>query len=140
MDEGTRDDPQAESTAMKPRLYRVIVPVSDIERAEAFYTSLLGIEGKRVSPGRHYFDCSGTILACFDPKADGDDHLAQPNPDHLYLAVDELEAVFGRARGLPCSDIDAAIETQPWGERCFYLADPFGNRLCMVDFETVFTG
>jgi catechol 2,3-dioxygenase-like lactoylglutathione lyase family enzyme len=53
-------------------LYRVLVPVTDIERAQAFYSSVLGASGRRVSPGRHYFDCEGTILACFDPSADGD--------------------------------------------------------------------
>jgi extradiol dioxygenase family protein len=45
-----------------PRLFRVIVPVSDIERAAHFYGALLGDVGQRVSPGRHYFDCEGTIL------------------------------------------------------------------------------
>ena len=54
------------------RLYRVILPVRDIERAVQFYGKLLGLAGQRVSPGRHYFDCGGTILACYDPVADGD--------------------------------------------------------------------
>ena len=57
---------------MKARLYRVILPVDDIDRADRFYTELLGLAGERVSPGRHYFDCGGTILACYDPVADGD--------------------------------------------------------------------
>ena len=41
-------------------LYRVIVPVSDIEAAQAFYADVLGQPGHRISPGRHYFDCEGT--------------------------------------------------------------------------------
>jgi catechol 2,3-dioxygenase-like lactoylglutathione lyase family enzyme len=57
---------------MITRLYRVILPVSDIERAAEFYGLMLGHRGERVSPGRHYFDCGGTILACYDPAADGD--------------------------------------------------------------------
>ncbi len=40
---------------MPPRLYRVILPVSNIDEAAAFYCYLLGIPGERVSPGRHYF-------------------------------------------------------------------------------------
>ena len=47
-------------------LYRVILPVSDIEKAAQFYEGLFGVHGTRVSPGRHYFDCEGTILACYD--------------------------------------------------------------------------
>jgi len=122
------------------RLFRVILPVSDIERAASFYGALLGLQGKRVSPGRHYFDCGGTILACFDPGADGDDWDAKPNPDHVYFAVADLEACYERAMGLPCDSLEDAIRTRPWGERSFYARDPFGNRICFVDEETAFTG
>jgi uncharacterized glyoxalase superfamily protein PhnB len=87
------------------------------------------------------------ILACFDPRADGDPWDASPNPDLVYLAVDDLETYYQRAeaagasrmeRGL--SPAEFAIATQPWGERSFYSADPFGNKLCFVDESTLFTG
>ncbi len=52
---------------MPPKLYRIILPVSDIEKAARFYGDLLGFQGKPRLPGRHYFDCNGTILARFDP-------------------------------------------------------------------------
>jgi predicted enzyme related to lactoylglutathione lyase len=122
-----------------PRLYRVILPVADIARAEAFYAALLEMPGRRVSPGRHYFDCGGTILACFDPRADGDDFEARPNPDHLYFAVADLEAALARARAAGAA-VRGEIRTMPWGERSFYATDPFGNRFCMVDERTLFTG
>jgi predicted enzyme related to lactoylglutathione lyase len=124
----------------EPRLYRIILPVSDVERGKEFYTNLLGIEGRRVSPGRHYFDCGSVILAVFDPGADGDPGDAQPLPDHIYFAVADLEAAHQRALNSGSSSVDTKIETQPWGERCFYMKDPFGNRLCFVDEKTVFTG
>jgi predicted enzyme related to lactoylglutathione lyase len=121
------------------RLFRVIVPVSDIDGAAQFYEKLLGLNGKRVSSGRHYFDCEGTILALFSPREDTDPWDAQPNPEPVYFAVDDLEAVAQRAIELGAR-IDNPIEVQPWGERSFYLRDPYGNRLCMVDRNTVFTG
>lgn len=40
----------------------------------------------------------------------------------------------------PNGTILRPIQTQPWGERSFYCADPFGNKLCFVDEKTVFTG
>ena len=129
----------AEPRPSPPRLFRVIVPVTDIARAERFYADLLGIPGRRVSPGRHYFDCGGTILACFDPRADTDPFDLGPNPDHLYFAVDDLEGVFARARALRAEILDP-IGVQPWGERSFYLRDPFGNKLCFVDDRTLFMG
>jgi len=130
------------------RLYRVILPVDDIERAAAFYSELLGDTGMRVSPGRHYFDCGGVILALFDPGADGDQVKARPNFEHVYFAVADLEAVHRRAErlgGLSAETGDGdlpmgTIARRPWGERSFYARDPFGNPLCFVDENTLFTG
>jgi uncharacterized glyoxalase superfamily protein PhnB len=125
---------------MPARLFRVILPVADVNRASVFYARLLSTPGMRVSPGRHYFDCGGTILACFDPKADGDKFAAQPNPDHVYFAVENLEKVFETAKVMGCKKLDEKIVTRPWGERSFYGQDPFGNPICFVDAKTVFTG
>ena len=125
---------------MGSSLYRVLLPVSDIEAAQAFYAAVLEIPGERVSPGRHYFDCGGTILACFDPRADGDGYDARPNPENFYIAVDDLEAVLARVKDAGGATIDDPIATRPWGERCFYIKDPFGNPICFVDEKTLFTG
>jgi catechol 2,3-dioxygenase-like lactoylglutathione lyase family enzyme len=130
-------------------LFRVIVPVSDIEAAAAFYGAVLGAAGRRVSPGRHYFDCEGTLLACHDPGADGDGYAPTANPEPLYLAVSDLEAVFDACRKagarFPSESPPAVgplgrIAKRPWGEESFYVSDPFGNPLCFVRRETVFTG
>ena len=32
------------------------------------------------------------------------------------------------------------ITQRPWGEESFYVNDPFGNPLCFVSRESVFTG
>jgi predicted enzyme related to lactoylglutathione lyase len=122
------------------RIFRVILPVSSIEQATTFYSSVLEQPGARVSPGRHYFGGGGVILACFDPRADGDPWDATPNPDHVYLAVDDLDACYRRVSAQPDAVLGRPIEVQPWGERSFYCADPFGNRLCFVDEATIVTG
>ncbi|GAB3417558.1 VOC family protein [Flindersiella endophytica] len=122
------------------RLFRVIVPVSKINAAAQFYEGLLGLSGKRVSSGRHYIDCEGTILALFSPREDTDPWDPRPNPEPVYFAVDDLEAVRRRASALMGAEIDDGIAVRPWGERSFYLRDPDGNRLCMVDRRTLFTG
>ncbi len=131
------------------RLFRVIVPVSDIEAARAFYESVLGTSGKRVSPGRHYFDCEGVVLACFDPQADGDSHTSKPNPEPIYLAVSDLEAAYDAFKRARARFVEGAppgvgplgeIARRPWGEESFYADDPFGNPLCFVASDSVFTG
>ena len=121
------------------KIFRVILSVVSIEEAAVFYENLLGLAGKRVSPGRHYFDCEGVILACYDPQADGDGFNAMPNPDHVYFATPNLDAVLERAKQLKCREL-SGIETQPWGERSFYMKDLSGNPICFVDKDTMFTG
>ena len=128
-----------DGSATTVRVFRVILPVSSIEDAAAYYGAVLGQPGARISPGRHYFGCGGVILACFDPRADGDPWDATPNPDHVYLAVSDLDACYARVAARPNGAIREAIQTQPWGERSFYCTDPFGNKLCFVDEQTLFT-
>ena len=131
-----------------PRLFRVNVPVDDHETCAGFYSTLLDTAGMRISNGRHYFMCGGVILAVYDPRADGDDRTPQPNFEHVYFAVADLESAYRRAQqvgglsaeigdgGLPMGE----ISRRPWGERSFYLQDPFGNPLCFVDEASVFKG
>jgi catechol 2,3-dioxygenase-like lactoylglutathione lyase family enzyme len=125
-----------------PALFRVILEVSDLDTATAFYTALLGTPGRRVSDERHYFDCGPAILAIHDPRRE-----PRPAPQPFYLASTELETLFARARDLDClspatvhGDSAGAIVMRPWGERSFYAIDPGGNELCFVDAATIFTG
>ena len=127
---------------MNVNLYRVIHPVRDIEIATQFFSAVLGSPGERVSPGRHYFSCGETILACYDPTADGDDvgdGWRHHSHQYLYFSVADLDATcesVAQAGG----EITAAIETMPWGERIFYATDPAGTPIAFVDQATVFTG
>lgn len=131
------------------KIFRIILPVNDIGRAVSFYESVFDQMGQRVSPGRHYFDCEGLVLACYDPMADGDDYEAVPLPEPVYIAVDDLQTTFRRASDAGASfsndvipDVGplGEIAQRPWGEISFYATDPFGNPLCFVSRESVFTG
>jgi predicted enzyme related to lactoylglutathione lyase len=125
-----------------PRLHRVILPVPDIERAAAFYAEVFGTPGRRVSPGRHYFDCGGTLLACYDPLADGDGEQGgwRFHPlQYLYFAVPDLESMPARVQSAG-GTVTGGIESMPWGERMFYAHDPFGSLISFVDERTLFTG
>jgi predicted enzyme related to lactoylglutathione lyase len=124
------------------RLYRVILPVGDIDATARFYGEVFGAPGERVSPGRHYFDCGGVILACYDPAADGDPVGAGwrfHDRQYVYFAVADLADT--RARVLAAGGRDVTpIEDMPWGERIFYAVDPTGGRIAFVDEHTLFLG
>jgi catechol-2,3-dioxygenase len=129
-----------------PQLFRVILQVSNLDQAASFYAQLLGEAGRRIPRGsRHYFDCGSVILALVDQSVG--DLEAKPIPDYVYFAVSDLDEIFARARALNClsgEDVHGAsageIVVRPWGERSFYVSDPWGNGLCFVDENTLFTG
>ena len=127
-----------------PKLFRVTVEVADLDKAAAFYGKLLGIDGKRHPGARHYFDCGGVILNVLDPSRGG--LTPTPNPKSLYFAVADVTAVHARAKQLAAlapykvhgEDAGAVLE-RPWGEKSFYVVDPWGNDLCFVEDGTLYT-
>jgi predicted enzyme related to lactoylglutathione lyase len=123
---------------MTVKLFRVILPVGDVDEAARFYGAILGWPGERVSGRRHYFDCGGTILACVNPV--GERLEMRPNVDHVYFSVDDLEGALERARSAGCSWLGDEIKVYPWSERSFYARDPWGNPICFVEAGTEFTG
>jgi uncharacterized glyoxalase superfamily protein PhnB len=120
------------------RVFRVAVPASRIDVSREFYEQVLGIEVDATVPSRLYFHCGDVIVALIDWTVEGRSDL-RPTPDNIYLATDELYAVFERARAAGAR-IVSPIEQRPWGERSFYCLDPDGNQLCFVDDDTLFVG
>jgi predicted enzyme related to lactoylglutathione lyase len=121
-----------------------ILQVSDLDEATDFYSKLLDTKGRRVPGARHYFDCGAVIIALVDPTIGGREAI--PIPDYVYFSVQDIEAVYSRARELGRlskekvhGESAGEIVTRPWGERSFYVEDPFGNGLCFVDERTIFT-
>lgn len=134
---------------MAPPLYRIILQVDNLDKAEEFYGKLLGDRGRRIPRGsRHYIDCGPVILALVDVNGEGIPGLEpKPLPDYIYFAVNDAEAVYQRAQELQCLSTEDVhgesagdLVKRPWGERSFYVHDPWGNGLCFVDEHTLFTG
>lgn len=120
------------------QLFRVTIPVRNIDAAARFYSSLLGNAGERISPAWHYFTFGQAILACHNAAAEGPAMPGTPHSEPLCIAVDEnLEQLLIRARNMGGVDTDVGVTRYPNGEVGFYLRDPFGNLLMLIDARTM---
>jgi catechol-2,3-dioxygenase len=127
-----------------PQFFRLNIEVGDLKSAISFYTKLLGVEGRQQAGSRCYFDCGPVTLQVLDVSSS---HQPDSAAKALYFTVNDLEAAYERASVLQCLSReevhDAAsggIAVRPWGERSFYVEDPWKNPLCFVEVGTVYTG
>jgi len=127
-----------------PKLFRVTLEVADLERAAQLYATLFGLDGQRYPGARHYFDCGGVIVAVLDVSRGG--MPPTPGPKSLYFAVDDVDSLHARAEQLGVlapyqvhGEPAGAVITRPWGERSFYVVDPWGNDLCFCENGTLYT-
>jgi predicted enzyme related to lactoylglutathione lyase len=129
-----------------PRIFRVMIEVGNLDEAAAFYSELLGMQGRDIErASRRYYDCGGVLLAVVDVSRGK--QMPRPNATEVYFSVSDLEGVYARAKALQClskGDVHAEpggeIVVRPWRERSFYAFDPWDNGLCFVDGTTLFTG
>jgi len=138
--------PETKDTGLHdvPKLFRLNIEVGDLKSAVSFYTKLLGIEGRNQAGSRCYFDCGPVTLQVLDVSSVSPPH---PAAKALYFTVNDLEAAYERARALEClssEEIHGAaggeMVVRPWGERSFYVEDPWKNPLCFVEEGTVYRG
>jgi predicted enzyme related to lactoylglutathione lyase len=146
---GPSEELQKGSHVPAPTLYRIILQVDDLDKAEEFYGVLLGDRGRRIPrASRHYIDCGAVILALVDVTGGGTvESQPQPLPDYIYFSVTDINDFHQRAKDLNClatedvhGDSAGEVVKRPWGELSFYATDPWGNGLCFVDQNTLFTG
>jgi catechol 2,3-dioxygenase-like lactoylglutathione lyase family enzyme len=122
-----------------PELFRLALPVTDIEKAVERYERVLAMDTDRVGEGRAYFPCEGAIFVCVDPDVEGHGPAGDSYTGTVYFAVSDLDDCFARVRDNGFEAIDEP-SVRAWGERSFYARDPFGNALCFVESSTRYTG
>jgi predicted enzyme related to lactoylglutathione lyase len=127
-----------------PQFFRLNIEVGDLDKAAEFYSKLFGVTGRKQAGSRVYFNCGAVTLQVVDVSAS-----AQPYPaaKALYFTVNDLEKAFERASELNCLSRESVhdapgggIVVRPWGERSFYVVDPWQNPLCFVEQGTVYKG
>ena len=127
-----------------PMLFRMNVEVGNLDEAAKFYEELFGLVGRKQAGSRCYFTCGAVTLQVVDVSTMGEPH---PAAKALYFIVNDLEAIFERARSLNClsnenvhGEPGGKISVRPWGERSFYAEDKWHNPLCFVEAGTIYPG
>ena len=111
---------------------QIAVPVSDVERAIAFYRDTLGMQFLfQAPPGLAFFDCAGVRLMLDAPaKAQAENHSSV-----IYYKVSDLQAAFETlsARGVSFEANPHLIAKLPDHELWMaFFRDPDGNLLALM--------
>lgn len=110
------------------KLELVAIPVSDVDRAKAFYADQLGFavdHDHTVSDELRFVQLTPPGSACSIALGRGITDAAPGSVRGMQVVVPDVEAAHEQlaGRGVSVSDID----DQPWG-RFVYFADPDGNQ------------
>jgi predicted enzyme related to lactoylglutathione lyase len=110
------------------KLELVAVPVSDVDRAKAFYTEQAGFNADHdhtVSDEIRFVQLTPPGSACSIALGTGISDAAPGSVRGLQLVVSDIEAARAElaGRGVDVSE----IQVFPWGSFVFF-ADPDGNR------------
>ncbi len=112
---------------MDMKLELVAVPVTDVDRAKAFYTEQVGFHADhdhRVSDELRFVQLTPPGSACSITIGDGITDATPGSVRGLQLVVDDIEAARAElaSRGLDAG----AVQDFPWG-RFLFFSDPDGN-------------
>ena len=112
---------------MQMKLELVPVPVTDVDRAKAFYVDQVGFNpdhDQRVSDDLRFVQLTPPGSACSVVIGEGVTQMAPGSQQGLLAVIADADAARAElaARGVAVSEVDE----QPWG-RFVYFADPDGN-------------
>lgn len=115
------------------RVLETCLYVDDLEAAERFYATVVGLELYSKVPGRHvFFRCGDGMFLLFDPRATGQSTGNVPihgarGPGHAAFATTLADLPAWRAQ---LGRLGVPIETEiswPGGGQSIYFRDPAGN-------------
>ena len=113
---------------MQMKLELVAIPVSDVDRAKAFYVDKLGFNpdhDHKVSEDLRFVQLTPEGSACSIVIGTGITGAAPGSVEGVQMVVEDIDAVHAEltSRGVEISE----IQDMPWGSFIFF-ADPDGNR------------
>jgi predicted enzyme related to lactoylglutathione lyase len=118
------------------KLELVTVPVSDVDRAKAFYTEQVGFiadHDHRVSDDLRFVQLTPPGSACSIALGTGMSTKAPGSVEGLQIVVTDIEVARAElsGRGVEVSE----IQDYPWG-RFVFFSDPDGNGWAVQEIPT----
>ena len=112
---------------MDYRIELIILPVSDVDRAKAFYADQIGFtvdHDQRVSTDLRFVQLTPPGSACSIAFGEGLIDTPPGSVHGLQIVIDDADAAYTElsSRGVPVSE----VQELAWG-RFVYFADPDGN-------------
>src|SRR3954454_13636232 len=122
-----RSAQRTEGNLMDWKLERVQVPVSDVDRAKAFYVDQVGFNADhdhQVNDELRFVQLTPPGSACSIAIGTGLSKMAPGSVEGLQIVVEDADAAHAElsGRGVDVSD----VQELPWG-RFVFLSDPDGN-------------
>lgn len=118
---------------MDYKLELIVVPVSDVDRAKAFYEGIgfCADHDHRVSDEIRFVQLTPPGSACSIALGQGLTEAAPGTAAGMQVVVDDADAAHAElaSRGADVSD----VQEFPWG-RFVFFADPDGNRWSVQEF------
>ena len=121
---------------MEMKLELVPVPVTDVDRAKAFYVDRVGFHpdhDHRVSPSLRFVQLTPPGSACSIVIGEGVTEMPPGSQKQLQMVVADVAAVreLLASRGVAVSE----VEHMPWGSFVFF-SDPDGNSWALQQLPT----
>jgi catechol 2,3-dioxygenase-like lactoylglutathione lyase family enzyme len=112
---------------MSWKIELVAIPVTDVDRAKAFYVDQVGFNADhdvQVNEGLRFVQLTPPGSACSIVMGDGITEMAPGSQKGVQVVVEDVEAARQEliGRGVEASDVDV----QPWGSFVTF-SDPDGN-------------
>lgn len=112
---------------MNMKLELVAVPVSDVDRAKAFYVNQIGFDADhdhQVTDDLRFVQLTPPGSACSIAIGTGISAMRPGSVEGLQMVIDDADAAHAelKSRGVEVSD----VQELPWG-RFVFFSDPDGN-------------
>ena len=107
------------------------VATPDVDKATSFYEDVLGLKVLMDLGWIRTYGSASKMTIQFSVMSEGGSGTAVPD---MSIEVDNLEEALMRVRKAGIA-IEYGPATEPWGVRRFYLRDPFGKLINILQHE-----